>query len=44
VQLVSSRTNGRILWGILFNIFLITLASWWQVRSLKGFFDTRRVV
>jgi hypothetical protein len=42
--LVALMTNRRIIYWFVFQVSLIAATTYWQIYSLKGFFDTRRVV
>lgn len=42
--LVALNTNKRVMWWFLMQIIMLGAVCYWQIRSLKSFFETRRLV
>ncbi|KAJ1653193.1 emp24p/erv25p- protein [Dispira simplex] len=41
---LSERVNSRVVWYILFQMVMLVLVCVWQVRSLKSFFEKKKLV
>ncbi|KAI3647903.1 hypothetical protein MP228_008124 [Amoeboaphelidium protococcarum] len=40
----SESTNSRVLWWSFFQVVLLSLTAYWQVRHLQGFFTAKKMV
>lgn len=41
---VAMNTNRRVMWWFILQLVMLAGVCYWQIRSLKGFFETRRLV
>lgn len=42
--IVAMSTNKRVMWWFFMQIIMLGAVCYWQIRSLKSFFETRRLV
>jgi len=40
----SDSTNQRVLWWSLAQLLILVIAGFWQMRHLKRFFETKKLV
>jgi hypothetical protein len=40
----SESTNQRVLWWSIAQLIVLVIAGFWQMRHLKGFFETKKLV
>lgn len=44
LPLVAMNTNKRVMWWFCMQMIMLGAVCYWQIRSLKSFFETRRLV
>jgi|SaaInlStandDraft_6_1057023.scaffolds.fasta_scaffold55390_4 hypothetical protein len=40
----NESTNGRVLWWSVTTTFMVILAGFWQLRSLRRFFERKKLI